>query len=178
MMVTKLGPNHPPRKSTKALFDKYCRGLLNRSPFEAAPTRKSLKTRRRLLGAKGSTFTGFRPMESCTLTLTPLANSKEARRPSRACPIGSEIVTAFSHWARVSMTFHLPNITRDWTRFVRLLCWLLQQVKWPEDRKGTSAPDKSWPAASPLEIPSTQALPIAQQPSAPTAQSRKKWPLP
>ena len=44
-------------------------------------------------------------------------------------PVGSEIVTAFSHCAWVSMIVNLGNLTRLWQEIVRLMCWLLLQAR-------------------------------------------------
>src|SRR5208282_668331 len=128
MMLTKLGPNHSPRNSTKALFCRYCNGLLNRIQFEFMPAHKSLITRQDKVAAKVSKRAGIRPLDSGLPAGTEALKSKVALKTVRAYLISPKIVTAFSHWATVSMIVRLHNITRDWVNFVRLLCWLLLQV--------------------------------------------------
>ncbi len=85
----------------------------------AATSRKPLKTgKKRPNGEKGKPARIRRAGntgDEANGDFEPTATSE--RHSER--PIGSEIVTAFSHWAWVSMIVNLGNLTRVWQEIVR-----------------------------------------------------------
>src|SRR5580692_3508391 len=129
-MVTKLGPNQLSCKSTKALFGRYWGVRLSRFQVKATPARKSLKTRCKAATGENRKASCVGHKQCSTQSAMGAFAGSEILTPPPEYPTCSEIVTAFSHWARVSMILiNLGNLTRDWQEIVRLLCWLLLQVK-------------------------------------------------
>jgi hypothetical protein len=180
-MVTKLGPNHPLLVAARGPILKWWAGCWNRFDGLPGSARKPLKTGWKVATASQHDELGTVKWEPFGLARCAARGVFDPTAPLLAgCgrPFRSEIVTAFSHWAWFCMLGYLGHSTKVWERNLRSQCWLLPPAESPVSKKRTSAPNRSWLAASLPQTPSRPALPKAQRPLALTGRSHRIWPRP